>query len=102
MCSHVDDFNNSCLFLAVNLLKQGYGYHKTIIAFSKFYRRHSELLVKYNIGLKTLVQKGISLPIFYCDLVDKFKRIVGKPNFSDQFKNIIKRYIKVGYNLDVM
>ena len=31
----------------------------------------------------------------------KFKRIVGKPNFSDQFKKIIKRYIKVGYNLDV-
>ena len=23
-------------------------------------------------------------------------------NFSDQFKKIIKRYIKVGYNLDVM
>ena len=28
--------------------------------------------------------------------------IVGKPYFSDQFKKIIKRYIKVGYNLDVM
>ena len=26
----------------------------------------------------------------------------GKPNFSDQCKKIIKRYIKVGYNLDVM
>ena len=24
-----------------------------------------------------------------------------QPNFSDQFKKIIKRYIKVGYNLDV-
>ena len=40
--------------------------------------------------------------IFYGDLVYKFKRIVGNPNFSDQFKRIIKRYIKVGYNLDVM
>ena len=28
--------------------------------------------------------------------------MVGKPNFSDQFKEIIKRYIKVGYNLGVM
>ena len=28
--------------------------------------------------------------------------IVGKPNFSDQFKKIVKRYIRVGYNLDVM
>ena len=29
-------------------------------------------------------------------------RIVGKPNFSDQFKKIIKRYKKVGYNLVTM
>ena len=25
-----------------------------------------------------------------------------KPNFSDQFKKIVKRYIRVGYNLDIM
>ena len=43
-----------------------------------------------------------SEPIFYGDLVYKFKRIVGKPNFSDQFKKIVKRYIRVGYNLDIM
>ena len=40
--------------------------------------------------------------MFYDDLAYKFKRIVGKPNLSDQFKKIIKRYKKVGYNLDVM
>ena len=28
--------------------------------------------------------------------------MVGKPNFSDQFKKIVKRYLNVGYNLDVM
>ena len=39
---------------------------------------------------------------FYGDLVYKFKRIVGKPNLSDQFKKIVKRYIRVGYNLDIM
>ena len=49
-----------------------------------------------------LLQQGISEPIFYGDLVYKFKRIVGKPNFSDQFKKIVKRYIRVGYNLDIM
>ena len=27
--------------------------------------RHSELIVNYNIGLKTLLQQGISEPIFY-------------------------------------
>ena len=52
--------------------------------------------------VKTLLQKGISEPISYGDFVYKFKRIVGRPNFSDQFKKIIKRYKKVGYNLDVM
>ena len=55
--------------------------------FSKFFHRHSELIVKYNIGLKTLLQQCISEPMFYGDLVYKFKRIVGKPNFSDQFKD---------------
>ena len=68
--------------------------------FSKFYHRHSELIVKYNIGLKTLLQQGISEAIFYGGLVYKFKRIVGKPNFSDQFKKIVNRYIRVGYNLE--
>ena len=28
--------------------------------------------------------------------------LLEKPNFSDKFKKIIIRYIKVGYNLDVM
>ena len=102
VCSNVDDFNNRNLFLTAKLLKQGYRYHKIRKAFSKFYHRHSELIVKYNIGLKTLLQQGISEPIFYGDLVYKFKRIVGKPNFSDQFKKILKHYIRVGYNLDIM
>ena len=29
---------------------------------------------------------------FYCDLVKKFKRNVGKPTFTDQFKKITKHY----------
>ena len=102
VCSNVDDFNNRNLFLTAKLLKQGYRYHKIRKAFAKFYHRHSELIVKYNIGLKTLLQQGISEPIFYGDLVYKFKRNVGKPNFSDQFKKIVKHYIRVGYNLDMM
>ena len=83
MCSNVEDFNNRNLFLTAKFLKQGYRYHKIRKAFSKFYHRHSELIVKYNIGLKALLQQGISEPIFYCDLVYKFKRIVGKLYFSD-------------------
>ena len=54
---------------------------------------HSELIVKYDVGLKNLQQQGISEPIFYGDLVYKIKSTVGKPTFSDQFKKITKRYI---------
>ena len=56
VCSNVDDFNNRILFLTAKLLKNAY--HKIRKAFSKFYCRHSELIVKYNIGLKTLLQQG--------------------------------------------
>ena len=92
MCSNVIDLNSRNLFLTAKLLKQGYRYYKIRKAFSKFYHRRSELIVRYHIGLKTLLQQGISEPIFYGDLHYKFKRIDGKPNFSDQFKKIIKRY----------
>ena len=53
------------------------------------------LILKCNISLETLLQHGISEPVVYGDLlvVYKFKRIVGKPNLSDQFKKIIKSYI---------
>ena len=102
VCSNVDDFNNRNLSLTAKLLKQCYRYHEIRKAFSKFYHRHSELIVKYNIGLKTLLQQGISEPIFYGDLVYNFKPIVGKPNFSDQFQKIVKRYIRVGNSLDIM
>ena len=44
----------------------------------------------------------LNISLFYGDLVYKFKRIVGKPEFSDQFKKIVKRHIRVGYNLDIM
>ena len=48
-----------------------------IIKFKKhFLNSTTELIVKYSIGLKTLLQKGISEPVFYGDLVYKFKRIV--------------------------
>ena len=54
VCSNVHDFNNRNLFLTAKLLKQGYRYYKIRKAFSKFYHRHSELIVKCNIGLKML------------------------------------------------
>ena len=55
VCNHVTDFNARNKFLTAKLLQQGYRYHKLRKTFSKFYRRHYELISKYNIGLKTLL-----------------------------------------------
>ena len=48
------------------------------------------------------MQHGISEPVFFDDLVYKLKRTVGKPNLSDQFKKIIKRYKRAGYNMHII
>ena len=51
VCSHVDDFNTRNKCLTTKLLEQGYRYHKLRKALSKFYRRHKELISKFNVGL---------------------------------------------------
>ena len=94
VCSNVDDFNSRNLCLTAKLLKQGYRYHKIRKAFSRFYQRQSELVVRYNIGLKHLLQQGISKLIFYGDLVYKLKKNVGKPNLNDQLKKISNIILK--------
>ena len=52
----VNDFNNRNKILTVKLLKQENPYHKLHLRFPKFYRRHSALVSRYNIGLKTLLK----------------------------------------------
>ena len=63
--SHVADFNACKKSLTAKLLQQGYRYHKLRNTFSKFYRRHSELVSKFNIGLKTLLHQDLSELEFY-------------------------------------
>ena len=91
VCSHVDDFNTRYKYLTAKFLKQGYRYHKLRKAFSKFYRRHYELISKFNVRFKSLLHQGLSEPEFYGDLVYKFKKIRGMTDFSDQFRKIIMR-----------
>ena len=81
--SHVADINARNKSLTAKLLQQGYRYHKLRKTSSKFYRRHYELVSKFNVGLKTLLHQGLSEPEFYGDLVYKFKKIVGRADFSD-------------------
>ena len=59
-------------------------------------------LEKYSVSLKSLLQQGISEPEFYGDLVYRFRKIVGKSNFSEQFRKLINRYKRIGYSLDIM
>ena len=53
--------------LTAKLFQQGYWYHKLRKTISKFYRRHYELVSKFNVGLKTLLHQGLSEPEFYGD-----------------------------------
>ena len=102
MSSHVADFNTRNQILTAKLLKQGYRYHKLHKTFSKFYRRHHDLVSKFNMGLKSLLKQGLSEPEFNDDLVYKFKKIVGRTDFSDHCRKIIIRFKRIGYNMNVM
>ena len=84
------------------LIRQGYRYHKLRKIFSKFYRRHSGLVEKYNVSLRKFLQQGISEPEFYGDLVYRMRKIVGISNFSEQFRKLINRYKRIGYNPYIM
>ena len=53
-------------------------------------------------GLKSLLQQGLSEPEFYGDLVYKLRKNVRRANFSDQFRKVIMRYKRIGYNINVM
>ena len=48
------------------------------------------------------MQQGICNPEFYGDLVYKFKKIIGNPNFSNLLKRIVNRFKRAGYSLDIM
>ena len=71
--SHVDDFCTRNKVLTAKLLRQGYTYHILRKAFFKFYRQHFDIVSKYNVGLKTLLLRGLLEPEFYYDLVYKFR-----------------------------
>ena len=100
--SHVEDFNARDKCLTARVLKQGYRYHKLRKAFSKFYRRHHELVSKCNVGLKSLSHQDLSEPEFNGDLVNKFKKIMGRTDSSDQFRIMKLRNKRIGFNLNVI
>ena len=84
--SHVTDFNARNKMLTAKLLQQAIGMtdvEKPVFffffifirkcCFSKFYCRHSKLVSKFKVGLKSLLQRSLSEAEFYDDLVYKFQ-----------------------------
>ena len=102
VCSHLENFIACNKCLTAKLLKQGYRYHKLRNAFSMLYRRHHELISKFNVRLKCILHQGLSEQEFYVDLVYKFKKIVGRTDLFDQFRKIIIRHKRTGYDLNGM
>ena len=100
--SNLSDFNCHNKDLSAKLLRQGYRYVKLRKAFFEILSRTQCLGRNYNVGLKTLLQQGISEPEFYGDLEYRFRKIVGKSNFSEQFRKLINRYKRISYSLDIM
>ena len=86
MSSYVADFNT----------------RNRILTFSQFYRRHNALVSNFNVRLKFLLKQDLSELEFYCVLVNKFRKIAGRNDFSDQFKKISIRNKRTGYNMKVM
>ena len=48
------------------------------------------------------LHEGLSEPGFNGDLVYKFKKFIGRNDFFFQFRKIITRYSRIGYNLNGM
>ena len=95
MSSHVTDFNATNKILTGQFSIRVIGIINFEKLFQNFYRRHYELVSKFKVGLKSVLQPE---PEVYGDL----KKIVRRADFSDQFRKFIMRYKRTGYNINVM
>ena len=98
----VVDFGARNESLTARLLQRGCRCHRLRKTFSKFCRRHCELVSKFSVGLGTLLHRGLSEPEFCGGLVYEFKKIVGRANFSGRFGEIVVRCGRVGCGVNVV
>ena len=66
------------------------------------FARASSNLNDFNYRNKPLLPNFLGEPEFYGDLIYRFRKIVGKSNFSEQFRKLTNRYKRIGYSLDIM
>ena len=100
--SYVADFGTRGGLLTRRLLRQGCRCRRLRRTFSKFYRRYFDLISKFQVGLRSLLRRGLSGPGFCGGLVCGLGRIVGSGGFSARFVGIVSHYGKIGYNIDVL
>ena len=91
-------FKFICVFLITNTITD---INQPKLSYLIFWSK-SVTRCKFSVGLKTFLHQGLSEPEFYGDLVYKFKTIVGRADFSDQFRKIIVCYKRIGYNINIM
>ena len=58
------------------------------------------IVSKFKIGLRSLLQQGLSDPEFYGDLVYKFRKIYALNDFK--IREFILRYMKYRYNINII
>ena len=77
--------------------------HCFFIYFERLFQSFIADTINYNVSLKKLLQQCISESEFYGDLVYRFRKIVEKSYFSEQFRKSVNNcYRSIGYNLDIM
>ena len=84
VCNHVADFNARYKCLTAKLLQQSYRYHKLRKTFSKFYRRHYELISKFNVGQRRFCVMAFRNKNF---MVYNFKKLIGRNDFLFNSEN---------------
>ena len=102
MSSHVDGFNTCNKVLTAKLLGQGYRYHILCKAFSKFYGRHFDLVLKILCWTKnTSFARSFNLN-FMATWCTNSEKMIDKYDFPYHFKKIIARCKKICHNINVL
>ena len=101
-CSYLHDFNKRNLNITKKLLQQGFRFHKLRKSFTKFFKKSSLLLSKYQTNLKYCLNHGISHPYFYGDVIYSLRKIKIQPSFKYKFVKIINKFLKKGYKKAIL
>ena len=102
VCSHIEDF---MLIINASLLNFSNSVTSIISSeglFPSYIAATMNQFQKIQCLTKILLHQGLLEPESYYDLVYKFKKIIGRTDFSDKFRKIIICCKRIGYDSNVM